>query len=139
MLRSVGRVKQVVLAPYGSLVLFKVPENSIWIFLSSTGLLLINHYAELPNIVFVLTVNILVVLIFLYVLQGIGTWNLFLEVRLIPGRWLLIILLFGSLFFPAILLTVLFLYFFLGTLDFWFEFRKKALHPAFPEDNWNRD
>ena len=135
MLRSVGRIRQVVLAPYGSLVLFKVPENSIWIFLSSTGLLLANHYAELPNIVFVLTVNILVVLIFLYVLQGIGTWNLFLEVRLIPGRWLLIILLFGSLFFPAILLTVLFLYFFLGALDFWFEFRKKALHPAFPEDS----
>ena len=135
MLRSVGRVRQVVLAPYGSLVLFKVPENSIWIFLSSTGVMLANHYAELPNIVFVLTVNILVVLIFLYVLQGIGTWNLFLEVRLIPGRWLLIILLFGSLFFPAILLTVLFLYFFLGALDFWFEFRKKALHPAFPEDS----
>jgi hypothetical protein len=133
MLRSVGRVRQVVLAPYGSLVLFKVPENSIWIFLFSMGILLVHTYTRVPDLVFVLTVNFLVILVFLYILQGIGTGNLFLEVRLIPGRWLLILLLFASLFFPAILLTVLFLYFFLGALDFWFEFRKKALQPAISE------
>lgn len=134
MLRSIGRIRKVVVAPVGSLYLFKVPENSIWFFLASLGSVLLGLNINLPQLVSVISVNLLVILAFLYVLQGIGSWNLFLEVRLIPGRWFLIFLLLLSLLFPAILLTVVLLFFFLGALDFWFDFRKKALHPAFPSD-----
>lgn len=118
--------------PLGSLNLFSMPEKFIFIFIASLALPILSFYVNVPSIPYLIFTNIAIFLLILYIFSGMGIFNIFLEVRLLPSNWIFLGILLISSFFPIAFIIFLGIMAMLGLGDFFFNFRKRALHPVTP-------
>lgn len=116
-------------SPFGEIMLFHLPEKTIWLFIGFAALLTTLYFLKIPAQWYSVPLNFLLVLSFLYFLNGFSIVKLFLEVRLLPGSWLLAFIFLLALIWQPLFLGILFLFFFFGLVDFFFSFRKRALQP----------
>lgn len=118
----------------GNPMYFHLPVFSVWISIAS-GLiyLLVLHYKIEGPLLFV-TENFFLIFMILLVFQGISIFWVYLQVRLLPAGAIVAALILSAFFFQSFAFIVLGFFLVLGLLDFWFEFRKKALHPRLFSD-----
>ncbi len=129
-LRKVGMA-----VPVGQLVLFRLPDVFIWGVIAIGAMLLAVVLGELNQSVFIITLNLMIILVFLYFLNGLSIVQLFFEIRLLPGSWILLGIFMASLFWAPLFLVLVAAVMILGLGDFFFNFRKKALQPAILSEN----
>lgn len=100
---------------------WKVPFEGVWLTIAAIGLGLANTYFLKSNLALALAANFLVILAFIYTLQGLGILSFFLEEKKVRpfGRFFLYSFIF-ILFQPFILLITGF-----GFFDSWADLRSK--------------
>ena len=114
---------------FGTLTFFKLPDIFIWIFIGSSILVAVSHRVlNNPELQFI-SINLFFIIAYLYVLQSIGLIQLYGMIRVLPNTGVLILMVLLSMIFPSVTVYILVALLLLGLLEFWFNFRKKALHP----------
>lgn len=114
----------------GYLSLFRISDNWVWLLILFAGTQLASLKAEIPGVVGFIARNGLLILLFLYMIQGIGLVSLFFEVRLIPTHWLALLVMLFGLWLPEILPVVGLFFTVLGLAEVWFALRKRSLRPV---------
>ena len=69
-------------------------------------------------------------LLFLYMLQGIGITSLFFEVRLLPGHWITLGILLTGIWLPELITLIAIAFTVLGLMEVWLSLRKRSLQPV---------
>ncbi|RME89595.1 MAG: DUF2232 domain-containing protein [Candidatus Hydrogenedentota bacterium] len=130
LVRKINEKKQLKHLPVGEVSLFVLPDVVIWVYIALGGMLLAAYSFRWDEPIRLVFTNLFAIFSLIYVLQGVGIFTLFLHLRYLPVKAVWLIIFLASLFFPALLLFWISLFWLIGILDFWFSFRKKALHPA---------
>lgn len=113
---------------------FSLPDYAIFGFLLLALQFLVVQQITKEGMLYYASVNLLLVGGFFYVIYGTSIiWSYF-KVRLLPATWFFGMATFIALLIQEFLLSLLFFSFFLGIADFWFHFRKKALHPSLVDE-----
>lgn len=113
----------------GSPAFFQLPFFTIWIYIIS-GMLFFFALKTHPNAIFLFAAkNLFYILSTLFIFQGISIIWLFLQVRILPAAGALISLVLFAFMFQLLTVIIFSIFLLIGLLDFWFDFRKKALHP----------
>ncbi len=133
---SIGRrifmYRKIQISPYGNFTFFRLPDSLIWGFILLALLFILFNKMDarfFPEIAIVMGTNLFFILGTLYILQGIGILALYMLVRMLPSASIFLMLFLLSMVFPSFFLFIAFVFLLLGLLEFWFNFRKKALHP----------
>lgn len=130
--RRILAYRKIEVSPYGSFTFFRLPDPMIWAFIAfALAFILLSRMAEgaLPEYLYVVITNLFFILGSLYTLQGFAIAGLYLVVRMLPVASIFIMIFLLSMVFPAFFIFILVSFLILGLLEFWFNFRKKALHP----------
>ncbi|MDH5717433.1 MAG: YybS family protein [Spirochaetia bacterium] len=113
----------------GKISYFKMPENVIWFFILSAGSLTVFNLLKIETQLNVIIENVTAILLIFYLLQGLGTFRIFLQIRFLPFNWIFLAVFMSGLIWPGFFMFFVFLLTILGLGDFWFLFRKRALQP----------
>ncbi|MDH4261880.1 MAG: YybS family protein [Spirochaetia bacterium] len=113
----------------GNLGFFQMPFYSVWIYIAAGLYFLISLQLWHDNINLFIAKNIFYIFSTLYIFQGISIFWLFLQVRLLPSAGIVIGMLLFAATFQILSIIILSFFILIGLMDFWFDFRKKALHP----------
>lgn len=114
----------------GYLSLFRIPDSWVWLLIVFAGAYLVGLRTDIPRIVGFIARNGMLILLFLYMMQGIGLVSLFFEVRLIPTYWPALVVMLVGLWLPEILPFVAVFFTLLGLAEIWFALRKRSLRPV---------
>lgn len=118
----------------GHMSLFRIPDNWVWGLILFAGLYFLGlKLPALRPLAFVVR-NGMLILLFLYMLQGIGLTSLFFEVRLVPSHWIALGLMLAGLWLPELLTLVALTFTVLGLAEVWFGLRKRSLRPVTDSD-----
>lgn len=113
---------------------FSLPDYTVFVFLFLALQFLVVQQMNIEGYIYYISANLLLIAGFLYVMYGVSIiWSYF-RVRLLPASWFFGMAAFIALLIQEFLLSLLFFSFFLGIADFWFNFRKKAMHPSMVDD-----
>lgn len=118
----------------GYFSLFRLPEQFIYIFLALALTFVAVYYLHLDKIWSLVLQNFLLIAAFFYVMHGMSVVWTYLQIRLLPAGWFFAITIIFSLLIQEFLISIIFFSFFIGVADFWFNFRKKALHPTLADE-----
>jgi len=113
----------------GNPAFFQMPFYSVWIYILSGILFFAAIKAGYTGLPLYITKNLFFILSSLFVFQGISILWLFLQVRLLPAAAITSSLFLFAFMFQLFTVLIFSSFLLLGLLDFWFDFRKKALHP----------
>ncbi|MDH5719987.1 MAG: YybS family protein [Spirochaetia bacterium] len=113
----------------GRLSFFKMPDNIIWLFILSGGVLALSYITQIPDNILMVFENLTAIISIMYVFQGLGTIWIFCRVRFLPLQWIILSAFITSMLWPGFLFFYIIMSFFWGLGEFWFSFRKRALHP----------
>jgi len=119
----------------GGLAHFKLSDLFIWSYIPVGMLYAGSFHIAVPEIVRFVIENIFWILTVLYIFQGASITYLFFTTRLFPLQITVILTFTLSLFFPFAFITTVTALAMIGLLDFWFDFRKKALQPKLISDD----
>lgn len=99
---------------FGDLSRWKIPDKTVWLFIASVAIILTT-----PKAVRILALNIFIILIFLYLLQGLSIVSFFFKKKNVPQllRIFGYLLIFIQQFLPLLVAG-------LGLVDVWADFRK---------------
>lgn len=117
-------------SPFGEIMLFHLPENTIWFFIVTAAFFLLLHLLDIPNEWYYIPLNALLILAFLYFLNGISILKLFLETRFLAGNKILLFAFLIALLWQPLFVVLVLVIFLLGLVDFFFSFRNKTLQPV---------
>lgn len=132
---TILRLKKLPTTNFGLFSQFKLPEMALWALLGLIGVLIAFNQL-LPESPWVyIPANLLGIIALLFALQGMGTVWLFFHIRFMPGGSVIFLIFLIGLIFPSFILMALFAFMMIGLLEFWFDFRKKALHPKMLSDD----
>ena len=92
----------------------------VWVLIGSIGVLLFNSYFIKQTAIFTLAANLLVVLLFVYFLQGLAIITVFLDKKNVGPFFRIMIYSFILILFQSIGFIIIGL----GLFDSWFDFRK---------------
>lgn len=129
-LRMLGRIRFGLQSFAGTISLFRLPDSWIWALIACSGIYLLDMKLELHPVAGLLGFHGMLILIFLYTLQGMGVAALFLEARLLPGNWIALFVLVLGIWLPVVWLAAFVFLTGLGLLEVWFYFRKRSLLPV---------
>ena len=120
--RSYGKVDRLTI-----LKKFKLPEFFIWPLIAAWSLVLLAHLIKLP-FVYSLFLNVGLIFLFLYGLQGLSIIKYLLAKYNISGRWkiLLLLIIFMVLFFPPISIAFFIIVPGLGVSEIWIKYRSRG-------------
>jgi hypothetical protein len=113
----------------GSPAFFQMPFFSVWLYIVSSMFFLITLRSGDTGMLLFVSRNLFFIFSTLYIFQGISILWLFLQVRLLPAAGIVIGLLVFAFMFQMLSVIIFSFFALTGLLDFWFDFRKKALHP----------
>ncbi|MGB4547964.1 MAG: YybS family protein [Syntrophales bacterium] len=114
LIRSLFRKTQIPCPDYGDLTRWKVPEWLVWFVIASGGMMLL----PMPEIKLV-GFNGLIILLFVYLLQGFSIVDFFFKKKSVP-KFLRTIFYFLLFIYQSLLLVVAAV----GLFDIWIDFRK---------------
>jgi hypothetical protein len=114
----------------GYLSLFRIPDSWVWGLIGFAGVYLLGLKIEALKPATFAVRNGMLILLFLYMLQGIGIASLFFEVRLIPAHWIALGIMLLGLWIPELLTLIALSFTALGLAEVWFALRKRSLRPA---------
>ena len=118
----------------GHMSLFRIPDSWVWALIVFAGLYVLGlKVAELKPFMFYLR-NGLLILLFLYMLQGIGLASLFFEVRLMPAHWIALGIMLTGIWLPELLTLIAIAFTVLGLMEVWLSLRKRSLRPVTDSD-----
>ncbi|MFO1471985.1 MAG: DUF2232 domain-containing protein [Turneriella sp.] len=118
----------------GHMSLFRIPDSWVWGLIAFAGLYVLGlKVAELKPFMFYLR-NGLLILLFLYMLQGIGLASLFFEVRLMPAHWIALGIMLTGIWLPELLTLIAVAFTVLGLMEVWLSLRKRSLRPVTDSD-----
>lgn len=118
----------------GYLSLFRLPDSWVWGLILCAGVFFLSlRFPELESLAFYMR-NAMFILLFLYMLQGIGIASLFFEVRLVPTLWVALGLMLLGLWLPPFITLLGFSFTLLGLAEVWFSLRKRSLRPVTDSD-----
>ena len=118
----------------GHMSLFRIPDSWVWGLIAFAGLYVLGlKVAELKPFMFYLR-NGLLILLFLYMLQGIGLASLFFEVRLMPAHWIALGIMLTGIWLPELLTLIAIVFTVLGVMEVWLSLRKRSLRPVTDSD-----
>jgi len=114
--------------------LFRIPDNWVWaLIVFGAGFVGALRIEQLKPFLFYIR-NGLMVMLFLYMLQGIGVVALFFEVRLLPAHWIALGAMLIGLWMPELIPLMAFLFTVIGLLEVWLALRKRSLRPVTDSD-----
>jgi hypothetical protein len=118
----------------GHMSLFRIPDNWVWaLIVFGAGFVGALRIEQLKPFLFYIR-NGLMVMLFLYMLQGIGVVALFFEVRLLPAHWIALGAMLIGLWMPELIPLMAFLFTVIGLLEVWLALRKRSLRPVTDSD-----
>lgn len=118
----------------GHMSLFRIPDSWVWGLIAFAGLYVLGlRVAEFKPFMFYLR-NGLLILLFLYMLQGIGLASLFFEVRLMPAHWIALGIMLTGIWLPELLTLIAVVFTVLGLMEVWLSLRKRSLRPVTDSD-----
>lgn len=118
----------------GHMSLFRLPDSWVWGLIVFGGLYVLGlKVAALAPLMFYLR-NGLLILLFLYMLQGIGLTSLFFEVRLMPAHWIALAIMLTGIWLPELLTLFGLVFTVLGLMEVWLSLRKRSLRPVTDSD-----
>ncbi len=118
----------------GHMSLFRIPDSWVWGLIAFAGLYVLGlKVAELKPFMFYLRNGVLI-LLFLYMLQGIGLASLFFEVRLMPAHWIALGIMLIGIWLPELLTVIAVIFTVLGLMEVWLSLRKRSLRPVTDSD-----
>jgi hypothetical protein len=110
--------------------LFRIPDSWVWALVGFAGLYVLGlKLPALKPFMFYLK-NGLFMLLFLYMLQGIGITALFFEVRLFPAHWLTLGVMLTGIWLPELVTLIALVFTVLGLMEVWLSLRKRSLRPV---------
>lgn len=114
----------------GHMSLFRIPDGWVWALVGFAGFYVagLKLPALKPFMFFIK--NGLFMLLFLYMLQGIGITSLFFEVRLLPGHWITLGILLTGIWLPELITLIAIAFTVLGLMEVWLSLRKRCLQPV---------
>ncbi|HRP70153.1 MAG TPA: DUF2232 domain-containing protein [Turneriella sp.] len=112
---------------HGQLNLFRLSDSWVWVLIVFAGLYVLGFKNSKLEAIEFYTKNGLWILLFLYMLQGMGIISLFFEVRLLPVNWLIFTLLITSILLPGIFLIFAAIFAVIGLMEVWLGLRKRSL------------
>lgn len=114
----------------GHMSLFRIPDTWVWALVAFAGFFVagLKMPALAPFMFFIK--NGLLILLFLYMLQGIGIASLFFEVRLLPGHWLTLGIMLAAVWVREMLPLIAIIFTVLGLMEVWLALRKRSLRPV---------
>ena len=117
------------LSVFGNLMFFRIPDLWVWVYILMAVIVILttrylpkSEWLHIPR-------NLLLLGTFLYIIQSFSTLWLFLQVRLLPSMGIISFAILMALIFRPVAAILLLGMLLVGILEFWFNFRKKALHP----------
>jgi len=113
----------------GTMAFFQLPFVSIWFYIASGVFFFVTIKTGQTGVTYFAAKNLFFIFSTLYIFQGISILWLFLQVRLLPTGGIVIAMVLMAFMFELIGVLVFSFFILIGLLDFWFDFRKKALHP----------
>ncbi|HMV36436.1 MAG TPA: DUF2232 domain-containing protein [Turneriella sp.] len=114
----------------GYMSLFRIPDNWVWGLIGFSGIYLLGLKIEALKPATFVVRNGMLILLFLYLLQGIGVASLFFEVRLVPTHWIALGVMLMGLWVPELLTLIALFFTVLGLAEVWFALRKRSLRPV---------
>ncbi len=118
----------------GHMSLFRIPDSWVWGLIAFAGLYVLGlKVVELKPFMFYIR-NGLLILLFLYMLQGIGLASLFFEVRLMPAHWIALGIMLIGIWLPELLTLIAIIFAVLGLMEVWLSLRKRSLRPVTDSD-----
>lgn len=118
----------------GYLSLFRLPDSWVWGLILCAGVFFLSlRLPELESLAFFMR-NAMFILLFLYMLQGIGIASLFFEVRLVPTLWVALGLMLLGLWLPPFITLLGVSFTLMGLAEVWFSLRKRCLRPVTDSD-----
>lgn len=116
----------------GYMSLFRIPDNWVWGLIVFAGIYLSGLKIDALKPAAFVARNGMLILLFLYMLQGIGLTSLFFEVRLVPTHWIALGLFLMGIWVPELLTLIALVFVVLGLAEVWFGLRKRSLRPVAP-------
>lgn len=118
----------------GHMSLFRIPDNWIWALVVFAGIYVVGlKVGELKPLMFYAR-NGLLIILFLYMLQGIGLTSLFFEVRLMPVHWIALAIMLTGIWLPEFMTLIAVVFAVLGLTEVWLALRKRSLRPVTDSD-----
>jgi hypothetical protein len=118
----------------GHMSLFKLPDSWIWGLIVTGGAYVLGLRLEAPPWLMFAARNGLMILLFLYMLQGIGIVALYFEVRLLPVHWIALGIMLTGIWVPELIQVFALLFTILGVTEVWLGLRKRSLRPVQDSD-----
>ncbi len=118
----------------GHMSLFRIPDTWVWgLIVFGAGFVGSLRVEALKPFMFYFR-NGLMVMLFLYMLQGVGVVALFFEVRLMPAHWIALGAMLIGLWMPELIPLMAFIFLVIGLLEVWLALRKRSLRPVTDSD-----
>ncbi|AFM13611.1 DUF2232 domain-containing protein [Turneriella parva] len=118
----------------GHMSLFRIPDTWVWaLIVCGAGFVGALRVEGLKPLMFYFR-NGLMVMLFLYMLQGIGVAALFFEVRLMPAHWIALGAMLIGLWMPELIPLMAIIFLAIGLLEVWLALRKRSLRPVTDSD-----
>jgi len=114
----------------GHMSLFRIPDGWVWALVGFAGFYVLGLRLPALKPFMFFVKNGMFILLFLYLLQGIGIASLFFEVRLLPGHWITLGVLLLGVWLPEFLTLIALVFTVLGLMEVWLSLRKRSLRPV---------
>lgn len=118
----------------GHMSLFRIPDSWVWGLIGFAGFYVLGLKLPALQKAQFFIANGMYILLFLYMLQGIGIAALFFEVRLMPGHWIALSILIFGLWMPELITIVAMIFTVMGLMEVWLQLRKRSLRPVTDRD-----
>lgn len=118
----------------GHMSLFRIPDHWVWALIVFAGLYLLGLRLPALKPVMLFVKNGALILLFLYMLQGIGLASLFFEVRLMPAHWIALGIMLVGIWLPEMVTVIAIIFTILGLMEVWLSLRKRSLRPVTDSD-----
>jgi Predicted membrane protein (DUF2232) len=129
-LRIVARIRFKQNIVQGHMSLFRIPDGWVWALVGFAGFYVAAlKLPQLKPFMFFVK-NGLFILLFLYMLQGIGIASLFFEVRLFPAHWVTLGVFLLGIWLPEFITLIAIVFTILGLMEVWLSLRKRSLRPV---------
>ncbi|MDH4200100.1 MAG: DUF2232 domain-containing protein [Spirochaetia bacterium] len=119
----------------GDMAYVQIPYFFLWIFIVSGACFFAVLKLEYHGIYLFIAKNLFFIISSFFVFQGISIFWLYLQVRLLPAASIILSIIITAFLFDVLSMIIFSVLLLGGLTDFWFEFRKKALHPKLFSDD----
>jgi hypothetical protein len=129
-LRIMARIRFKQNIVQGHMSLFRIPDSWVWALVVFAAFYFFSLKSPALQGYSLFIKNGLFIMLFLYLLQGVGVASLFFEVRLFPSHWLTLGVLLTGIWVPELITFIAIFFVFIGLTEVWLALRKRSLRPV---------